>query len=124
LAGERSVAVGASETLPMPGLVLVGHASARNDLVAFHATSCKLLFVAGSAVDLLLPGDEALGPDGRFADAAAEALLVPLPRLVLHLLGSSSEDLAATVASRSKLSIVAVATVNLVGFAAELLVYE
>jgi hypothetical protein len=55
-------------------------------LVAFDAASGELLLVATGAVNLLLPGDERLGADGSAADNAAEALLVPLARLVLHLL--------------------------------------
>jgi hypothetical protein len=57
-------------------------------LVAFDAASGELLLVAPSAVNLLLPGDERLGADGSAANDAAEALLVPLARLVLHLLGT------------------------------------
>jgi len=48
----------------------------------------ELLLVAAGAVDLLLVPDEGLGADRRLADAAGETLLVPLPRLVLHLLGA------------------------------------
>lgn len=57
-------------------------------LLALDATGCVLFFVASGAVDLLLTGDEGFGTDGGFADAAAEALLVPLSGLVFHLFGS------------------------------------
>jgi len=57
-------------------------------LIALNAARGELLLVAAGAVDLLLPRDEGLGPDGRLADAAAEAVLVPLPGFVLHLLGT------------------------------------
>ena len=40
----------------------------------------------------MLLRDEALGPDGVLAGAAHEALLVPLPGLVLHLLHASLCD--------------------------------
>ena len=56
------------------------------DLAALHTLGGKLVFVAAGAVDVILLGDEALGADGVAADAADEAALVPLPRLVLHLL--------------------------------------
>lgn len=55
-------------------------------LVALNASSGKLVLVARGAIDLLLARDEALSPDRVFAHHAAEALLVPLPGLVLHLL--------------------------------------
>lgn len=93
LAGQRRVAVGAREALAVPGLVLVRHAARSDDLVALDAAGGELLLVAASAVDLLLPGDEALGADSGLAHHAAEALLVPLARLVLHLLVAGSEDL-------------------------------
>lgn len=57
-------------------------------LVALNAASGELVFIAASAVDLLLAGNEALGADRVLTDHAAETLLVPLPGLVLHLLGS------------------------------------
>ena len=56
------------------------------DLAALDTLGGKLVFIAAGAVDVILLGDEALGPDGVAADAADEAALVPLPRLVLHLL--------------------------------------
>lgn len=57
-------------------------------LVALNAASGELVLVTASAVDLLFARDEALGSDRVLADYAAEALLVPLPRLVLHFLGA------------------------------------
>ena len=56
------------------------------DLAALDTLGGKLVFIAAGAVDVILLGDEALGADGVAADAADEAALVPLPRLVLHLL--------------------------------------
>lgn len=55
-------------------------------LVALNASSGKLVLVARGAIDLLLARDEAFSPDRVLAYHAAEALLVPLPGLVLHLL--------------------------------------
>lgn len=115
LSSERHLAVGAGEALTMPRFVLVGHTTAGNDLLALDATGCVLLLVAASAVYLLLPRDERFGADGGLADAAAEALLVPLSGLVFHLLGSSAEDLSAAVTSGSELGIVTVSTVNFIG---------
>jgi len=122
LAGQRRVAVGAGEALAMPGLVLVRHAARRDDLITLDAAGGELLLVAGGAVDLLLARDEALGADGRLANHATEALLVPLPGLVLHLLITCPEDLAAAVAARGELSVVAGPAVDLLHLAAELLV--
>lgn len=88
LSRQRRVAVGAREALAVPRLVLVGHAALRDDLVALDAACSELVLVAAGAVDLLLARDEAPGADGVLAHHAAEALLVPLSGLVLHLLGS------------------------------------
>lgn len=57
-------------------------------LVTLDTTRSKLLLVAGGAVDLLLPRDEALGPDGTLAHTAAETFLVPLTSFILHFLSS------------------------------------
>lgn len=108
----------------MPWLILVGHTTTCNDLVALHAASCKLLFIAGGTVDFLLTGDEALGADGSFADTATETFLMPLACLILHLLCASSEDLSAAIAARSELGIIAIAAVDLVSFGPKLLIYQ
>lgn len=55
-------------------------------LVALDTAGSKLLLIAGSAVDLLLTRDEALGAYGGFAYTATEAFLMPLTCLVFHLL--------------------------------------
>ena len=55
-------------------------------LITFDTLGGELVLVAGGAVDVVLLGDEALGPDGVVAHTAHEALLMPLPGLVLHLL--------------------------------------
>lgn len=124
LAGQGSVAVGAREALSVPGFVLVCHAPGSDDLATLDTTCSKLLLIASSAVYLQVPGDEALGTNGSLAHTTAETLLVPLSSLVLHLLVTCPEDLSTTVASRSKLGVVARTTEDLVHFGAELLVYE
>ena len=72
----------------------------------------------------MLLGYEGLGADGVLAGAADEALLVPLPRLVLHLLHAGLEDVPAAVAAGGELSIVARPAVNTVSLGAELFVYQ
>jgi len=57
-------------------------------LVALDTPGGELVLVASGTVDLLLARDEALRADRVLADHAAEALLVPLSGLVLHLLGT------------------------------------
>jgi len=124
LSRQRGVAVGAGEALPVPGLVLVGYTAGGDNLVALDAAGSKLLLVAGGAVDLLLARDEALGADCGLANDAAEALLMPLPGLVLHLLRAGTEDLAAAIAAGGELGVVAVAAVDVVRLGAELLVHQ
>ena len=105
--------MGAGEAIPVPRLVLVRDTSAGDDLrateividgfflnlfqytqvktthlIALDAAGSEFVFVATSAVDLLLAWDEALGTDWGLANYAAEALLVPLSRLVFHLLSA------------------------------------
>ncbi|KAJ4436784.1 hypothetical protein ANN_16916 [Periplaneta americana] len=68
-------------------------------LVALDAAGCELLLVAGGAVDLLFTRDEALGSYGCLAHTAAEALLVPLACLVLHLLCACNSKTKASQSS-------------------------
>lgn len=53
--------------------------------IALGATLGKLLLVAGHTDKLVVPGDEALVTNGLLADAAAEALLMPLLSAELKL---------------------------------------
>lgn len=124
LSSEGGVAVGASEALTMPWIFLVSHTSLSDDLIALNAASSELILVTPGAVDLLFTWDEALSPNGILADNAAEALLMPLPCLVLHLLGASAEDFATSIATGCELGVVAVAAVDFVELGAELLVYQ
>lgn len=122
LTSKRLVTVGTSEALAMPRVVLVSHTARRDDLGAFNATSCKLLFVASGTVNVLFTRDERLCANRRLADAAAEAFLVPLPTLVLHLLGSSAENFATAVTSSGVHRVVARTAEDLLGLGSELLV--
>ena len=83
---QRGLAVGAGEAVTVPGFVLVGDTATGDYFVALDASGGELLLIAARTENLLLPRDERLGANGRFADAAAETLFVPLPRLVFHLL--------------------------------------
>jgi hypothetical protein len=109
----------------MPGVVLISHSASRDDLHkskkvngssvkksyfstysqilnylgAFDASSGELLLVASGAVNVLLARDERLGADRSLAHEAAEALFVPLPTLVFHLLGSCTHKHTDTIAS-------------------------
>jgi len=122
LTGQRLVTVCASEALTMPRVILVSHATRRDDLGAFNTAGCKLLFVATRAVNILLTRDKRFCANWRLADAAAEAFLVPLPTLVLHFLGSSAEDFAAAIAPSGVHRVIARAAKDLLGLGAELLV--
>lgn len=107
----------------MPWLVAVRHATARDDLVAFDAPGGKLVFIAAGTVDVVVPRNEAPGANRVAAHAAAEALLVPLMALVLHLLCAGSENLAAAIAASGKGGVVAGGAVDLLGLGAERLVH-
>lgn len=61
-------------------------------LVALDASGGELVLVARGAINLLLPRNEALRTDRILADHAAEALLVPLSGLVLHLLRTCERE--------------------------------
>lgn len=121
---ELVVAVGASEAFSVPWFILVSDSASLDDFGTFDTPGGELLFVAASAIDFLFSGDEALGADGGLAGTAREALFVPLTSLVFHLLGSCTEDLAASVASRSELGVVAVAAIDFLRLRSELLVDE
>lgn len=108
----------------MPWLVLVCHTSTGDHLIALYATSGVFLLVALGAVNFLFAWDEALSSNRCLAHDATEALFVPLPCLVFHLLGTSPEDFTATIATGSELVIVATTAVDAVGFRAELFVDE
>ena len=123
--------MGAGEAFPMPGVVAVGYSSLRDHLAALDALRSKLLLVTLGTVDVVLLRDEALGPDGVLAGAADEALLVPLPSLVLHLLHTCRprmclmkstfvtlhlltglEDISTSVTSGGELGVIARSTVD------------
>lgn len=124
LASQGIVTVATGEAVSVPRLVLVRYPTAGDDLVALNASSGKLVLVARGAIDLLLARDEALSPDRVLAHHAAEALLVPLPGLVLHLLRTGTEDLAASIATAGELGVVTIPAVDLVHLATELFVHQ
>ena len=72
----------------------------------------------------MLLGDEGLGADGVLAGAADEALLVPLPGLVLHLLHPRLEDVLAGVTAGRELGVIAGAAVDAVRLGSELFVHQ
>lgn len=123
LTGQRLVAVGARETLAMPRVVLVRHTSSRYDLGAFDAASGELLLVTAAAVDVLFARDERLGADGVLAHEAGEALLVPLSALVLHLLGTGTEDFLTSITASGVHRVVTRPAEDLLSFGSELLVH-
>jgi len=118
------LAVCAGEALPVPGIVPVGHSTLGDHLAALDALCSKLLLIALGAVDVVFLGYEALGADGVLAGTADEALLVPLPGLVLHLLHTSLEDVPTAVAPGGELCVVAGTTVDPVSLGPELLVHQ
>lgn len=124
LACQRIIAIAASEAIPVPGFVLVCHSATGDYLVAFDASSGKLILVATGTIDFLFPRDETFRTDRILANYAAETFLVPLPGFVFHLLRASTEDFTASIATASKLSVVTVAAINFIHLASKLFVHQ
>lgn len=124
LACQRIIAIAASEAISVPRLVLICHPTAGDYLVAFDASSGKLVFVTTGTIDFLFARDETLRTDRILANYAAETFLMPLPGFVFHLLRASTEDFTASIATASKLSVVTVATVNFIHLASKLFVHQ
>jgi hypothetical protein len=60
LPSQYLLAVGAGEAIPMPWGSLVGDATLVDNSIAFHASLCKVLLIAGYTYDFLVTGDKAL----------------------------------------------------------------
>lgn len=114
----------ASEAFTMPGIVTISDATLSDHLVALDALGGKLVLVALGTIDVMLLGDEGFGANGVMAGAADKALFMPLPRLVLHFLHACTEDIAASVTSGGKLSVIARSTIDSIGLRSKLLVHE
>ena len=112
LSGQRLLAVGAGEALPVPGVVPVGHPTLGDHLATLDALCREFFLVAFGAVDVMLLGYKGLCADGVLAGAADEALFVPLPGLVFHLLHPRLENVAAAVATGGELGVIAGAAVD------------
>lgn len=75
-------------------LIFERHSSGGHDFLAFCALGGELLLEAAHTVDIGLIGDdEGLRPHLDLAHNTLEALLVPLPRLVLHFFHAYAQAL-------------------------------
>lgn len=108
----------------MPGLVAVRHTAAADDLVALDAPGGELLLVAGGAVDVVVSRNKASSSDGVLASTAAEAFIVPLVPLVLHLLGTCPENFSAAIATGGEGSVVAGSAVDLLRLGTERFIHQ
>lgn len=61
-------------------------------LLALHTLQSKHLLIAGQAVVIGFPLDEALGANGLLATVASEAILMPTVALMLHLFRAYKVD--------------------------------
>jgi hypothetical protein len=122
LTSQWSIAIRTREALSVPRFVLVSYASASNNLIALNASGSELFFIACCAVNVVFPRDEGLGANGALANAAGEALLVPLSAFVFHLFGSCAEDFSTSVAACGESGVVAVCTIDLLVLGAKGLV--
>lgn len=100
----------ADEALRVPRLVLVADPSRGDGLLALEALLGKLLVMAGSTVDVITFGQEALRTDRLLALKAGEAFLMPHLVLVLNVLGSWHDHLVAGLATVAILSGATLAT--------------
>jgi len=124
LSGQRSAAMAAREAFPVPRFVFVRHATASDYLSTLDTASRELFLVASGAVDFLFSGYKALGADWRAAHYAAETFLVPLSGLVLHLFRSCTEDVSASIASSSKLRVIAISAIDFFHFRSKLFIHQ
>lgn len=88
LARQLLLAAGAQEAVLVPGLVMVGHPTSSDGLLAVHTLHSKLLLIARHTEVVVVLGDEALGADWLLASLAGETGLMPAIPLVLHLPGA------------------------------------
>lgn len=126
---QTLLAMGARETLPVPGLVLVCNATTCNHLqkettvteppqnnkskpkpythfIAFNATCCEFLLVTLGTENLLFAWNKTLCTNWNLAHTATEAFLVPLSRLVFHFLRSCEKQTTkSTINKHTKLLI-------------------
>jgi len=124
LSSQRFLAVCTGEALSVPGIIPVGHTSLGDHLSALDTLGGELVLVTLCAVDVVFLGDEGLCANRILASAADKTLLVPLSGLILHLLHTSSENIATTIASCGKLCIIARSTVNSVCLATKLFINQ
>lgn len=112
LTSEASIAVGAAETFSVPWLITICYTPTGDNLIAFNASSSIFLFIAPSAVNIIITRDKTFCANRIFAHATAEALVVPLMAFVFHLLSASFEDFSTAIASCCKGSVIAICTVH------------
>lgn len=132
LFGQLLATLGAGETFPMPGLILVGHTPFVNYPITFTTLLGKLILVARYANRLVFPRDETLVSDWLLADHAHKALLMPLFSLVFKLLHpfnaflfvSSSEWFPTPIAASSEVFIVTIGAVDVVILWSEGLIHQ
>lgn len=114
----------ASKAISVPWLILVRNTIFGNDLITLDTSSSEFVLITSSTIDFLFTWYKALGTNWILADYTAEAFLVPLSCLVFHLLGASTEDFTASIASAGKLGIITVTAVNLVYLTTKLFVNQ
>lgn len=124
LLGQLFATLGAGETFPMPGLVLVGHTPFVNHPITFTTLLGKLLLVARYANGLIFPRDETLVSDWLLAHHAHKALLMPLFSLVFKLLHPSSKWFTTPIAASSEVFIVTIGAVDVVIFWSKRLIHQ
>jgi len=122
LTSQGLCAVSAGETFTMPRVIAICYTTLCDHLATFDTLCGELVFIAFSTVDIVFLGYEGLGTNWIVTSTTDKAFFMPLPCLVLHLFHACSEDIAASVTSGCKLSIVAWPAVDPIGLGPKLLV--
>lgn len=112
------------ETVLVPWLVMIGHTSSGDWLLALNTLHGKLLFVTGHAVVIVVFRDEALGANWLLAALAAEAGFMPAVSFMFHLPGARHDGLLACMAFRRILVRITLGAQQLLIFGGERLVHQ
>jgi len=124
LSAKHSLAVGAAETVTVPGAVVEHDSTLPDRLAAFRTVLAILMLVTRDADDISSTRDEAVRSNRFLAVLANEAVGVPLSSAMLVLLHAGSKHVTASGTARGEHLFVACGAVEPVVLEGERLVDE